>query len=76
MLLNRSPLASEDALGALRASSRLTNTGLEVHVQEGYVSTFVRTSEDVLRAHEREWLLSLSGGYGGGPRSHRAMHMR
>ena len=27
-------LASEDALGALRASSRPTNTGLEVHVND------------------------------------------
>ena len=48
--LHRSPLASEDALGALRASSRPTNTGLEVHVKEGYVSTSVRTSEDALHA--------------------------
>ena len=41
---------SEDALGALRASSRPTNTGLEVHVKEGYVSASVRSSEDALRA--------------------------
>jgi hypothetical protein len=31
-------LASEDALGALRASSRPTNTGLEVHVHDTCLS--------------------------------------